>query len=205
MSKTKTHRKPITARRQPKSAVRVVREVSRKRSPLASLFGALAIVASIGGAYYSLAPRVVIRTPTTLDLKDPFANQFLIENEGYFSVYNVSYECTGQTFQDSGSYVPGVSFDALGLVTLPSGPIRRLAPGESTPIGCLSATSVAPNAGTITRATASIDLKYEARWLPHSFVQPFRFETLSSPAGNLVWFPRPYDQAEDGQFTKFEK
>lgn len=178
-------RKHKPAKRRPKQQPQ---EQPRRRWFLPSLsrgwkiFGGVVLLLSAVALFLQLAPRVTVSPAPSLDPSKPFNNPFVISNEGYLPIYDVTFRCRIREVRDEGN---ARIIAPRGTSDMSVRPTLRVT--EKSTIVCPFPFNFEhPLVG----ADIEIIVEYRPAFLFWRSEQSFRFGTAKNAEGNLIWFSR---------------
>jgi hypothetical protein len=148
------------------------------------LIGAVSVVVSIVAAVYTFQPRVSVGPSATLDASDPLASRFFVRNDSYYNLEHVGYSCN---VSDLGRWRVTENQVIKSYHVELAHPIPTLQPEESMMIDCIN---MALPYGPPERATIDIMVNYRLPLVRLERKSTFRFSTLRSSEGKVVWLPQ---------------
>lgn len=148
---------------------------------LVAIAGFLATVSGI----LSLLPRPSVTASDFLVVNEPFSAPFVITNEGYLPIHDVTFRCAIRHYK--GANGGNIEVYKGGGIT-PSGfVLSEMPPGEKATVGCPF-----PFKGWEPVISADFDfvVVYRPDFLPWKQEKRFRFGTVKGGDGLLRWYPR---------------
>ena len=177
----------------PSSAVR--RKLPAFLSSLWSIVVGVSVMMTIMGTVYAFAPKVSVSSGATLDPLDPFEAPFIISNESYLPISDVTFACKASKIQPS-EFAEEVAKERDGKIPILDswsfGPGPRYVattfnPGEKRTFICLSIAGLLKS--PITSASIEISVTYRPAWILPKEERRFRFDTAMNKSGQLIWLP----------------
>jgi hypothetical protein len=137
-------------------------------------------------------PRVFVRSSgVALDPNNPTFTPFVVQNLGYFAIYNITVKCSVKYLKLLGDiHVVGLG-DYTNRFSDPKHVASVIAPGEEYTI-LLPLTGLEHN--RIENADIAIVLSFKPRWLPWQREMLHRFVTTQSKDGQWYWFQQPINK-----------
>ena len=144
-------------------------------------------LAFLGGisVLYDFSPKISVSPYQLLDGSDPFSAPFIIANEGYLTLQNVSAICSLEDiqFQNKTQFN---DFGVLGRTDVAA----IISPGEKMTVKCrLTETFSVPS--KLATADILIVVKYSSLW---ERTRSFRFVTAKGADGSWHWLPQPINK-----------
>jgi hypothetical protein len=160
-----------------------------------SIIVGISVLMTIIGTIYAFSTRVSISSDVTLDPSDPFRTPFVISNDSYLPISDVTFSCKASNIQPN-EFVDAFPPDQEGRVprlgewSLKPGPryvADYLQPNEKRSFECLSIIGLLKH--PITNASVEIFITYRPLWILWKQERQFKFDTQRNKDGQLVWLP----------------
>lgn len=170
----------------------------RFRALLTSFWGVIvgaSVLMSIVGAIYSFSTKITISPETTLSPSDPFRTAFVISNDSYLPMSDVTFSCEASNIQPS-QFVDEAPRGSKGRIprlegwSIEPGPGYRtdtLGPYEKRTFECLSAAMLLKH--QLTSASIEIVVTYRPLWILWKQERRAKFNTERDKDGQLMWLP----------------
>lgn len=114
----------------------------------------------------------------------PFTAPFVVSNDGYFNLNDVTCHCIVRKVIVSGMHDLDLSDNRVETA---NAPIPVLKPNEKTTVNCPSMLALDT---PLMRADMDVVLTYRGSFIPFRMSKPFRFTTEMASDKRLRWFPR---------------
>ncbi|SRR6266566_5843398 len=150
---------------------------TRTFRPLRWLWGGLLAAVAIVGFVYQFRPEINVDRDVSLNVRDPFATQFRVTNEGRLAVYDLSFSCIVNN-----SMMRNVT--STGNAGQESVPV--LESKESTTKNCSIKADSFPLLSDL-----FFNVTYTPKWCWRSSMKRTRFVNVRDSQGNLEWVKQP--------------
>lgn len=168
---------------------------SRKKRNKMVIFIILNILAVWGVAlttWVVFNPRVfVLPSGIALDPDNPVFSPFVVQNQGYLAIYDVSVSCSVKYLKLPGDIHVVGQGDYTNRFSDPKQVASVIAPGEEYTI-LLPLTGLEHN--RIENADIAIVLSFKPRWLPWQRETLHRFVATQGKDGQWYWFQQPINK-----------
>lgn len=156
------------------------------------LFGTgLALVLTFVGLFYDFSPKIAVSPYQPLELSDAFSSPFMIANDGYLSLRDVSATCI----------LSQVDFTGLALKQGSVGSridiAAEMLPGEKLTVKCRFRENIGvASSRTFENADISLLIDYRLRLWFWTFQKQraFRFVSARASDGSWHWLPQPINK-----------
>lgn len=149
------------------------------RTSMRWLWGGLLAAIAIVGFAYQFRPEINVDRDISLDVRDPFATQFRVTNEGLLALYDLSFSCEVENAMMHNFTVGGFK----GQESLPV-----LESKESTTKSCSIKAESFPFLSTL-----FFQVRYRPKWCWRSSTKRTKFVNMRDSQGNLDWVKQPTD------------
>ena len=137
-------------------------------------------------------PRVFVRSSgVALDPNNPAFTPFVVQNQGYFNIYDVKVSDSMKYLKLPGDILVVGLGDYTNRFSDPKHVANVIAPGEQYSV-LLSLTGMEHN--KIENADIAIVLSFKPRWLPWRRETLHRFVAIQSKDGQWYWFQQPINK-----------
>ncbi|WP_316348622.1 hypothetical protein [Desulfuromonas acetoxidans] len=143
----------------------------------------LSVIVSVLGFAFLIYPRLSIAPGQTIEKLNPFYTPFILENDGYLPIRDISFTCGLGSVILQNSDKP--NFSNFGI-QIAGTEIPNLRPGKKTSIPF---NRVFSKDMPIKSADITVIVSYKSSWLPISFTDTQSFKTSLNYSGELVWTP----------------
>ena len=150
------------------------------------------ILLAIWGAWVTLNPRVFVRPDIALDTNNPANTPFVIQNQGYLSIYDIKFSCSIKylTFPGDIRTIAEEPYD--NSFSDPQQAAKIIAPGEQYTI-LLPFIFMENN--KIEESDIAIELTFRPiKWLPWRLETRHRFISSKGKDGQWHWLPQAIDK-----------
>ncbi len=137
--------------------------------------------------FLQFSPRVVLTPSESLDPTNPFFSPLILSNDGYLSIYNVSYGCRVKDVEWANNSSMSMDVDAQ-FVHSGQRPVPEIRPAGKTTIDCAHAGQTINRNIPVKSARIEVIVNFRPRlWFTRN--ETFSFETVTDKAGTLRWIP----------------
>lgn len=143
------------------------------------LWGGLLAAIAIVGFAYQFRPEINVDRDVSLNVRDPFATQFRVTNEGLLAVYNLRFSCTVNN-----SMMQNVTTRNSGGQEA----VAVLESKESTTKNCSIKADLFPLLSDL-----FFNVTYRPKWFWRSLMKRTRFVNMRDSQGNLEWVKQPLE------------
>lgn len=144
----------------------------------------LATSLGIVTGYLSLVPKISVSQNQPLNPNELFSTPFIISNDGPLGINNIDFVCWMRDIQVGASAIKNVG------LTSPSLHAEGMEPGERATYPCGPTVSLHP----LTSADVVFEVKFRPDFVPWRISRRFRFVTMQTSDGQLVWYPQPFNR-----------
>ena len=148
------------------------------RGPLRWL-GAILAALTIVSIAYQFRPEINVERDVSLNVRDPFATQFRVTNQGLLPVYDLNFSCT--------VYNP-MMFNVTTEGNSGQEPVPVLESKESTTKNCSIRAESFPLLSDL-----FFTVTYQPKWYWRRQTKKARFVNMRDAQGNLEWVKQPTD------------
>jgi hypothetical protein len=200
MARTKKH-KPIRRKYRarfysPRQSINARKKLRRAITSVWSIIVGLSVLMTIIATVYAFSTKVSVTPEVTSDVSDPFRSPFILSNDSYLPITDVTFSCNANNIQPDefvDDFPKGTDGQTphLGSWTLKPGEGYKadyLAAGEKRTFECLSIAGLLKR--KITSATIEINVGYRPVWILWKQERSFRFDTQRNKDGILIWLPQ---------------
>lgn len=168
--RTDMHRKEQTVRGEPPK---------RTFRPLRWFWGGLLAAIAIVGFAYQFRPEINVDKDVSINVRDPFATQFRVTNEGLLAVYDLNFSCTVNN-----SMMRNVRSGGSGGQE----PVSVLESKESATRNCSIKADSFPLLSHL-----FFDVTYRPKWYWSRSIKRTQFVNVRDSEGHLQWVKQPLD------------
>jgi hypothetical protein len=153
--------------------------------------------ATLFGIISYIHPDVSVTPLIAIDASRPLSMQFLVTNNGYLTMHDISYACAIEKIKGRitiGSYggPPGLNESSPRLVAPQYKLGKSLPPNQSDSVGIDFA--MFRRAEPIEMADIGIIISFRLGFIPFRQERLYHFVTQKCSDGKLYWFPKPPDK-----------
>lgn len=167
-----------------KDSVKIVSKVTYYFLCFWSVFSAIALIFGFLSDYNTLFPYPAISPAKTSETTQPLSVPFSILNKGFFTLYDVKFECEMNKTEDIyNNGMDKVSFGSANPV------VHKIAYNESFPQSC----RIGLDPNQLLSADITINVTYHYRWSNSEIPVRARFITYRGDNNQLYWLQRPLE------------
>ena len=141
----------------------------------------LSFLIGVAGFLFLVYPRLSVYPSDPLDAHNPFKTPFIIKNDGYLSIQDISYSLSPEHFQINGVSITGPD---TFLESTFNQQIDSLKPNNTTIIS-IDSFVVLPD--TVDVARLSLNINYRPYLIPFKMMTRRKFTATRKNTGEYVW------------------